>query len=152
MRRKNPLLIKLHYIYCITHQKIEFMGTLTLETVQHSKLTDIDEIEPINDNDFTVLEELRAVLAKHDYTERFGVVLLHKHFDVSQDEVLMETTNDQTRTSIVKVEKASEIKKDDTIQTMWKFGRNHEIKAVTECVLVCQKFFGHNLKHKKVGK
>ena len=126
------------------------MSNLILETVQHSRLHDIDDIEPINQTDYDVLEEVRDVLKKHNYTDRFGVVLLHKHFDIADDEILMEVTDEEARTSIVTAQKSNGSEKINSIETIWKFGAG--INAVTECVQVCQKFFGHNVKHKKVGK
>lgn len=126
------------------------MSNLILEAVQHSKLHDIDDIEPINQSDYDVLEEVREVLSKHNYTDRFGIVLLHKHFEVGEDEVLMEVTDEENRTSLVSPQKASEADIKNSIQTVWKFG--HDVKAVTECVQFCHKFFGHNVRHKKVGK
>ena len=125
------------------------MGKLVLETVQHSKLYDIDDVEPISDKDYEVLEEIRKILAKHEYTNRFGVTLLHKHFDISDDEVLMETTDEVARTSVVKAQKADGSEKINSIETMWKFG--NDVEAVTKCVQVCHYFLGHKLRHKKVG-
>jgi hypothetical protein len=126
------------------------MSSIVLETIQHSKLYDIEEVEPISDKDYAVLEEVRAVIEKHNYTDRFGLVLLHKHFNVADDEILMETTDEETRTSIVKAQKADGSEKVNTIQTMWKFGKG--VNAVTECVLYCHYLLGHKQRHKKVGK
>ena len=120
------------------------MNKLILETVQHSRLTDIDEIDPINEKDYVVLEEIRAVLVKYNYVDRFGIILLHKHFDISKDEVLMETTNEKDRVSTIKVEKAS-VNEKSTLETMWKFG--NEITAGTRCVLRCHYDNGHKLRH-----
>jgi hypothetical protein len=124
------------------------MEKLVLETIQHSKLTDIDEIEPINDLDYEVLEEIKSVFVKHKYVNRFGIILLHKHFDIAEDEVLMETTNEEERISTVKVEKALNSEQ-NTIGTMWKFG--NDIIAATKCVVRCHYFLGHKRKHVKEG-
>ena len=125
------------------------MGKLVLEAIQHSKLHDIEEVEPISDKDYEVLEEIRNILAKHEYTDRFGITLLHKHFDIADDEILMETTDEKARTSIVKAQKADGSEKVNSIETMWKFGDG--IKAETKCVLVCHYWMGHKQRHKRVG-
>lgn len=67
------------------------MSTLKLETVQWASLQDIDHVEPVSDKDHAVLVELKEVLLKHGYTNRFGVCLLHRHYDISQDEIILET-------------------------------------------------------------
>lgn len=124
------------------------MEKLVLETVQYSKLTHIDEIEPINERDFEVLNEIKSILVKHNYTDRFGVTLIHKHFDLAEDEVLMETTDEEARVSIINVQKSSGTEM-NTIETTWKFAL--DIRAETICVLKCHYFLGHKRKHVKVG-
>lgn len=122
------------------------MEKLVLKTIQHSTLKDIDDVEPISDKDYDVLEEVRQILSKHKYTDRFGLVLLHKHFDVAADEMLLEDTDLENRVSTVRVEKAkgSEV---NTIETMWKFNEN--IKAGTRCVLRCNYNSGHKPYHSR---
>ncbi|MCB0448176.1 MAG: hypothetical protein KDD03_11840 [Gelidibacter sp.] len=125
------------------------MKKLVLEAVQHSKLYDIDEVEPINDKDHEVLEEIRNILVKHQYTERFGITLLHKHFDIADDEILMETTDEVARTSVVQAQKKDGQEKINSIETMWKF--SDDIMADTVCKQVCHYFLGHKSRHKRVG-
>ncbi len=119
------------------------MEKITLETVQWATLKDIDDIEPLSDRDHAVLADIRAVLMKHQYTNRFGVCLLHKHFTVGADEILMETTDTETRVSTVAVEKAGDHR--NTIETMWKFGMRGE--EITKCVQRCHYWLGHKLRH-----
>jgi hypothetical protein len=123
------------------------MEKITLETVQWSKLKEIDTVEPISDKDHVVLTEIREILTKYQYTDRFGVCLLHKHFDVGEDEVLMETTNMDRRVSTIAVEKAGDHR--NTIETMWKFGLREE--EITKCVLRCHYWLGHKQRHHTEG-
>ncbi|MGQ8365472.1 hypothetical protein [Glaciecola sp. 1036] len=95
------------------------MSTIKLEAVQWSSLKDIDDVEPLNEKDYSVLTELREVLLKHGYINRFGIKLLHRHFDISQDEIIMENTDVESRVSVLSVEKDSS--KENTIETMWRF-------------------------------
>ncbi|MDO5970879.1 hypothetical protein Q4Q35_13785 [Flavivirga aquimarina] len=122
------------------------MKKLVLETIQHSTLKDIDDVDPICDKDHEVLEEVRQILSKHKYTDRFGLILLHKHFDIATDEMLLEETDVENKVSTVRVEKAkgTEI---NTIETMWKF--SEDIKAGTRCVLRCNYNSGHKAYHSK---
>ena len=66
-----------------------------------------------------MLDELRSVLVKHGYTYRFGISLLHRHFDLAHDEVLMETTDTEARISTLAVERHEE-QSANSIDTMWR--------------------------------
>ena len=119
------------------------MENITLETVQWSKLKDIDNVDPISEKDHEVLSELRSVLMRHNYMDRFGVCLLHKHFDLEADEILMETTDTESRVSSIAVEKAGD--STNTIETMWKFKPGGT--GITKCVLRCHYWLGHKQRH-----
>jgi hypothetical protein len=45
----------------------------------------------LGDRDRAVMDEVREVLAKHGALGRFGLTLLHSHFEVAHDEVLAES-------------------------------------------------------------
>jgi len=78
------------------------MEKISLETVQYSSLMDI-EVELLGDRDHEVLTDRREVLRKHGATDPFGVYLLHKHFDLNENEVLMESTDAFARVTTVAV-------------------------------------------------
>ncbi len=123
------------------------MELLRFETVQWSSLIHIDDVESVGDKDHRVLSDLSDVLVKHGYTDRFGICLLHRHFDISSDEIVMENTDVDARVSVLSVEK------DDggsyAIETMWRV--TNEPKAVTKCVLRCHYDNGHKQRHKIEG-
>lgn len=73
------------------------MSQIVMESMQWSALTHIDDVEPIGDRDAECLEEIRLVLAKHDCLGRFGIALLHSHFDLQDGEMMLETTNVERR-------------------------------------------------------
>lgn len=79
------------------------MEKISLETVQYSSLMDIDEVELLGDRDHEVLTDRREVLRKHGAMDPFGVYLLHKHFDLNENEVLMESTDAFARVTTVAV-------------------------------------------------
>lgn len=119
------------------------MNAINIETVQWSALKDIDDVEPINEKDHYVLTELREVLLKHGYTNRLGICLLHKHFDISQNEIVVEKTDVDARVSVLSVEKNNN--EQNSIETMWKFSDN--IEAGQKCVLRCNYNSGHRSYH-----
>jgi hypothetical protein len=72
----------------------------------------IDEVTPFAGEDVDCLREIREVLERHDRLGRFGVTLLHSHFNVAPDEVLVETASDE-RTLTVAPVKTSELPQAD---------------------------------------
>jgi hypothetical protein len=60
-------------------------------------MSHIHDVRPIGDSDAPVFEEIRSVLEKHGCLDRFGIALLHRHFDVGDEEMMLETTNEAAR-------------------------------------------------------
>lgn len=83
------------------------MNQLVVESMQWSALTHIADMRPIDDDDASCLQEIHRVLAKHNCLERFGVALLHSHFDIEEDEILLETTDVEKREHWVRPVKRS---------------------------------------------
>ncbi len=69
------------------------MNQINVQPLQWNRLQDIDSVRPIDESDAECLEEIRSVLQKHNCLSRFGVSLLHSHFDLKEDEILLETTD-----------------------------------------------------------
>jgi hypothetical protein len=92
---------------------------LLLSPIRKAHLKDLSEVEPINEGDEQCLAEIRDVLKKYGMQERFGVFLLHKHFDLAADEVLIEDNDPQTRMLTIKPVKREEAL--HTQETMWAF-------------------------------
>ncbi|TPL14815.1 hypothetical protein FJ945_29810 [Mesorhizobium sp. B2-4-9] len=111
------------------------MKAVSLETVQWSSLSDIDDVKPLDDEDAAVLDELRQVLLTHDRLDRFGVCLLHKHFEVGDDEVAVEYTDIDRRVSRVVVEKKDTLNM-NSVQTIWRFSGGGSSMG-TQCVQRC---------------
>lgn len=78
-----------------------------VESMQWNSLSHIADVKPIGDSDAACLEEVRQVLLKHGQVERFGISLLHSHFDVADDEMLLETTDMEKREHWVRPVKKS---------------------------------------------
>lgn len=123
------------------------MSSIHLEPVQWANLPHIDDVEPICEKDRHILEEIREVLKKHNYTNRFGICLLHRHFDLAEDECLMEYTDVEERTSTLVVEKTSESQ--TKIETMWRF--SDTVLSDTVCRVFCEYAGGHSRVHRQVG-
>jgi hypothetical protein len=85
------------------------MNQLIVESMQWNSLKHIADVSPIGDADAACLEEVRGVLAKHGQLARFGISLLHSHFAVKDDEILMETTDMKKREHWVRPVKKAEL-------------------------------------------
>ena len=113
------------------------MTTHTLGDVPLSgfrRLPDIDDVAPLSDSDAACLSEIREVLDRHDALDRFGLTLLHEHFDLEHDEVLVEETDPETRTLTIRPQRESDIKADTLIQTNW---RLDTVEGLVGCSQVC---------------
>lgn len=112
------------------------MANVTLEVVptQWGRLKDIHEVEPINDGDLDCLAEVRQVLKRHGKQERFGIALLHKHFEMYDGEILVEETDVQGRVLTIKPVKQEVA--GNTIETIWQL-TDGEHRAMLGCRQYC---------------
>ncbi len=83
-------------------------------------LPDIDVVAQLDDDDHQILAEIRAVLARHDALERFGVTLLHSHFDLDPGEILVEEVDRNSRTLTTRPRHRSEIRGDKLVPTVFR--------------------------------
>jgi hypothetical protein len=82
-------------------------SALNVSALQWSRLDHIADVKPIDDADAACLEDIRQVLLKHSALSRFGVSLLHRHFELNDDELMMETTDVDRREHWVRPVKRS---------------------------------------------
>ncbi len=102
---------------------------------QLNDLLHIDQIEPLSEKDMTCFEDLRAVLEKHGALKRFGVTLLHKHFDLEEGEVLVEHTDEKERLQTIQPERKSDDENKHIIQTAWRLDALGEMPV--GCYVTC---------------
>src|SRR5579863_719893 len=112
------------------------MGQVVVQPMQWAATKDIHEVEPVSDKDSAVLSEVRDVLLKHNALDRFGVMLIHKHFELAENEQLVEFTDEvNRRLTIQPVADGEGIK---TIETSWKFSsESGGPKPLMVCVNRC---------------
>lgn len=78
------------------------MKEINVQSTKWNELSDVDSVVPFSDSDADCIRELRDVLIKYDCLDRFGISLLHTHFDISDDELLLETTDIPERTQLIR--------------------------------------------------
>jgi len=89
---------------------------------EHRGLVHIDDAETFNpQKDQPLFDEIKSVLAKHGATHRFGVTLLHKHFDVMEGERMVEVCDEETRTLTLRPTTTPAGAEETYVGTNWRF-------------------------------
>lgn len=119
-----------------------------LEPTQFADMKHVTEVDPVSEKDRETLEAIKDVLIKNNAVDRFGVHLIHKHFDLADDEIIMEYTDEEARTQFTQVEKYSEaFATGKPLETQWRFSRE---TASMGCVGFCHYNNGHRHIHNRV--
>jgi len=106
------------------------------ELVEMSNVNDlphINDVRPLDASDLPCIEDLRQVLIKHGAIDRFGITLLHKHFDIECDEILMESTDEARKEQIIRPQKKADLT-GCLAQTAWRLSDH---SAVLGCYMSC---------------
>jgi len=85
-----------------------------------NSLRDINDVKPLADSDEPLVQEIVTVLKKYGALDRFGLALLHQHFPISPDEVLLETTDVAARTQLIRPVHESTLESEDYVETSWR--------------------------------
>lgn len=95
---------------------------VVMRPMQWNDLPDVAEVEPLSERDEPVLREIREVLLKHGAIDRFGLTLLHKHFELQGSEELVEEVDVERRTLVSRPMAKHEGGR--AIDTAWRFDAN----------------------------
>lgn len=101
--------------------------------VQSNPLPSLKNVPPMNAEDQECLEEVAKVLKRHGRLDRFGVTLLHQHFPIGDDEVMLETNDPILRTLEMRPSLKADIEKQDARITGWRLDSGTPLMA---CVCV----------------
>jgi len=102
---------------------------------QMMRAPDLDQVKPLSSADSTCLKEVAEVLERHAAIDRFGITLLHDHFDLRPGEVLVETCDPEQR--VLTTAPTTIPAEDDNwrlVETSWRF----EPDASPTPTLVCR--------------
>lgn len=113
------------------------MTALALRPMEWAPLKDIDDVAPLGDADAACLKELYAVLKRHGKQDRLGVTLLHKHFPMNDDEVLLEHTDPVTRRLVLQPAKLDSPEIARSVQTSWRLTEDQGAVTNTWCERRC---------------
>ncbi|MCK1463075.1 hypothetical protein IVB34_33140 [Bradyrhizobium sp. 2] len=109
------------------------------DIAQWNHLSDINDVKPLNETDRACLDALRDVLARFDCLDRFGVNLLHKHFEMEADELLVEQVDEAGRRLVTKPVKVDLVRDEmaSAYETQWHWQRNASGALAQVCVSRC---------------
>jgi hypothetical protein len=124
---------------------------LLLQTVQWTKLQQIEDLEPIGERDCEVLEEIRQVLLRRGYQNRFASACFTSTSICSPARLFLEQSDESARISTIMV--VPETVARDAMETAWRFSSGDDIRAGRNCQVRCQGFgqTGHSSQHQCVG-
>jgi hypothetical protein len=101
-------------------------------------LPHIDLVQEVGESDYAIMREIRDVLLRHNALGRFGISLLHKHFEMRDDEVLIESCDEGSRCLTIRPANQTEIADARSIQTLWQLGDVGDA-VLAKCKLMCYK-------------
>lgn len=117
----------------------------------YAQMPDIDDVEPLSEKDEACIREVRNVLAKHGYLKRLGICLLHDHFEIGDDEVLLETCNVDGKTLTLKPVKKSRLENESVVETSWRLDTGGLGEPITSCRTACLSSpKGHSQSHESL--
>jgi hypothetical protein len=96
-------------------------------------LPDINDVDPLSPADHACIEEIREVLLRRGCLQRFGLMLLHRHFPLSDDEILVESVDVQNRV-ITQIPRKTALV-GTGIETAWRFDM---FKETQRCETLCE--------------
>ncbi|SRR5258707_15735024 len=116
---------------------------LVTRPTQWAAIPDISETNPLTLKKRDCLREVRDVLSRYGCLDRFGVSLIHKHFEIGDAEALLETIDVDNRTLTVRPVKKDEL--GPSVETQWHLRDG-------EAFVVCPVFYspggGHKANHR----
>lgn len=95
------------------------MKELVVKPMQWMQVKDLHDTPPLDGGDLECMKDVRAALAKHGKLGRFALHLVHKHFDIAEDEVLVEFSDAGSREQFFRVEKLDSEAAKHSVPTTW---------------------------------
>ncbi|MHC8326174.1 hypothetical protein [Pseudomonas sp. LB1P83] len=102
------------------------------------------DARPLGAGDESFIHDLHALLERHGNTQRFGIFLLHNHFAIKGDEIMLESNDPAARTLHMEVVKRTDLPEGKF--TSWRMGGTqpsdkegglNEVEALTFCGRPC---------------
>lgn len=115
-------------------------AAIVTRPMQWAAIPDISAVPPLSDKDADCFRELRDVLARHNCLDRFGINLIHSHFPLAEDEVLVEDVDAANRTLTVRPMKKGIVP--PSVETQWQL-------STGDAVQICHGYCITNVSHQR---
>jgi hypothetical protein len=106
------------------------MSQVTVQPMQWQPIVDISATEGFTANDAECFAEIRDVLKKFGLLEKYGISLIHRHFDIAEDECLVEKVDADARTLTVAPMRKAELAPGTTTTTLWKLTDDDKVAEI----------------------
>jgi hypothetical protein len=120
------------------------MSNVVIKPMQWASVKDLHDCEPLSQADLACMKDVRAALARHGKLDRFALHLIHKHFEIAPDEVLVEYSDAHSREQFFRVEAADSATAKLAIPTTWTLD---SIEPMARCVCAYRATHGHLGRH-----
>lgn len=98
---------------------------------------DFDDVPDLDGQDHACMREVAEVLARFGRLDRFDLALAHRHFDLAEDEVLIETNDPSLRTLMIRPYRRSEVPEGLVVrETQWQLTIDGPV-ASSRCRQAC---------------
>jgi len=94
----------MHERFKLSEKELEERRGSDQRGVDQSRFPLLEEGNVLDASDMECFSEIRNILLRYGKTEKFGITLLHKHFDLHEGETLVESTDTSTRTMTIQPE------------------------------------------------
>ena len=94
----------------------------------------IHETLPRQDSDDACFQEIKEILKRHGLEHRYGLTLLHKHFELSDDEILVEHTDPEKRMLTSVPMKVTEVPASNLMEVTWSLATDATLSV---CLIKC---------------
>jgi hypothetical protein len=84
-------------------------------------LSRIIDVATIDSREEACLQELQTVIEKHGMEMKLGVALLHKHFDINEDQMLVETNSRRRGELVTRPVSTKDVDPNQLVTTIWRF-------------------------------
>ncbi len=113
--------------------------TAKIVPTQWNHLPDISDTQPLTDKERDCLDAIRDVLDRFGCLDRFGVNLLHKHFEMADDEILVEQVDEAGRRLVTKPVRVALVQAEmpTAYETQWHWQRNPKGEVAQVCNKRC---------------
>ncbi len=91
-----------------------------MKVVAYVPLPELNDVGAFDASDEACLKDVAETLRRHGKLTRFGVTLLHRHFEIGTDEVLLETNDDSDRSLWMRPVSKASLGKLDATPTSWR--------------------------------